>query len=117
MRRLGLLAPSWRLPARDKSIPAWDRLESEQQEDLVERMSVYAAQVELMDAGIGKLTKTLAENGQLKNTLILFVSDNGASAEGGQFGFERRPGGTIGTANSFASYGKAINRILRRLPR
>lgn len=106
MRRLGLLAPSWRLPARDKSIPAWDRLESEQQEDLVERMSVYAAQVELMDAGIGKLTKTLAENGQLKNTLILFVSDNGASAEGGQFGFERRPGGTIGTANSFASYGK-----------
>jgi arylsulfatase A-like enzyme len=106
MRRLGLLAPSWRLPARDKSIPAWDRLESEQQEDLVERMSVYAAQVELMDAGIGKLTKTLAENGQLKNTLILFVSDNGASAEGGQFGFERQPGGTIGTANSFASYGK-----------
>ncbi len=49
------------------------------------------------------LTKTLEANGQLDNTLILFVSDNGASAEGGEFGFERRPGGTLGTANSFAS--------------
>ena len=53
MRQMGLLAPSWSLPARDQSIPAWGSLEAEQQENLVERMSVYASQVERMDAGIG----------------------------------------------------------------
>ena len=53
MRQMGLLASSWSLPARDQSIPAWGSLEAEQQENLVERMSVYASQVERMDAGIG----------------------------------------------------------------
>ncbi|MDR0511001.1 MAG: arylsulfatase [Rikenellaceae bacterium] len=44
-------------------------------------MSVHAAMVECMDRGIGRLTEALRRNGQLDNTLILFLSDNGCSNE------------------------------------
>jgi arylsulfatase len=44
-------------------------------------MEVYAAQVELMDAGIGRIIDALRETGQLDDTLILFLSDNGGSPE------------------------------------
>jgi arylsulfatase len=44
-------------------------------------MAVHAAMVDRMDQGIGKILKALKENGQLDNTLIIFLSDNGASSE------------------------------------
>jgi arylsulfatase len=44
-------------------------------------MEVYAAQVSRMDAGVGRILATLEESDQLANTLVIFLSDNGASAE------------------------------------
>jgi arylsulfatase len=44
-------------------------------------MEVYAAQVELMDRGIGQIVAALKEAGQFENTLVLFLADNGACAE------------------------------------
>jgi len=44
-------------------------------------MAVHAAMVDRMDQGIGRIVNALKQNGQLKNTLIIFLSDNGASAE------------------------------------
>ena len=44
-------------------------------------MEVYAAQVSSMDQGIGRIIETLEASGELGNTLILFLSDNGACAE------------------------------------
>jgi len=44
-------------------------------------MAVHAAMVDRMDRGIGELLETLEKNGQLDNTLILFLSDNGCSNE------------------------------------
>lgn len=44
-------------------------------------MAVYAAQIDCMDQGIGKILQTLKENGELENTLVLFLSDNGGCAE------------------------------------
>ncbi len=44
-------------------------------------MAVHAAMVDVMDQGIGRMIEALRETGQLDNTLILFLSDNGASAE------------------------------------
>ncbi|MBK5722746.1 arylsulfatase [Dysgonomonas sp. Marseille-P4677] len=44
-------------------------------------MAVHAAMVDRMDQGIGELLKTLEENGQLDNTIIFFMSDNGCSNE------------------------------------
>ena len=45
-------------------------------------MEVYAAMLDCMDQGVGRLVDTLKENGQFENTLILFLQDNGGCAEG-----------------------------------
>ncbi len=65
----------------DPEFGDWDSLgkAQKQQEDL--RMAVYAAMVDRMDQNIGKLIDKLTELGELDNTLILFASDNGGSAE------------------------------------
>src|SRR3546814_17623596 len=44
-------------------------------------MEVYAAQIDRMDQGIGRILAALEETGQLDNTLVIFLSDNGACAE------------------------------------
>jgi arylsulfatase len=54
-------------------------------------MEVYAAQDELMDAGVGRIVAALKSDKQLDNTLIVFLSDNGGCAE--KTGRESRPAG------------------------
>ncbi|MCM8527154.1 MAG: sulfatase-like hydrolase/transferase, partial [Lentisphaeraceae bacterium] len=87
--------------------------------DLVYRMATFAAMLDHVDKGIGRMLKTLEESGQLDNTLILFTSDNGACYEWGPYGFDRhsRQGftklhkgdelKTIGTAGTYHSVGSA----------
>ncbi len=105
MRQMRLLEPHWTLPPRPAEVPAWDTLTDAQRKAMTERMAIYAAQVEGMDRGIGQMLAVLEKHRQLDNTLILFLSDNGASPEGGPLGFERSPGGRLGSQSSFASYG------------
>jgi arylsulfatase len=76
----GILSGRWQLSQRDTAVPAWGskiRHPHWQQR----RMEVYAAQVELMDAAIGKVVSALRRSGQLDQTLIIFLSDNGGCAE------------------------------------
>lgn len=68
--------------------PAWDSLDLARQMDLAQRMAVYAAMVESIDIGIGKIIKQLEDSGDLDNTMIIFLSDNGACYEWGPFGFD-----------------------------
>lgn len=68
--------------------PAWDSLGEDRQKDLARRMAVFAAMVEGVDKGVGKIVEHLRETGDLDNTLILFLSDNGACYEWGPFGFD-----------------------------
>lgn len=70
----------------NRELPAWDTLPPDRQADLTRRMSLYAALVQKMDENVGKVVTRLREAGQLDNTLILFLSDNGANLEGGLFG-------------------------------
>ncbi len=63
--------------------PAWTELTDKQRSEWVTEMATYAAMVEIMDDGIGEIVAALKERGQFKNTLILFLSDNGATYEGG----------------------------------
>jgi arylsulfatase len=51
-------------------------------------MATFAAMVEHVDTGIGRLIMDLEEHGDLDQTLILFMSDNGACYEWGPFGFD-----------------------------
>jgi arylsulfatase A-like enzyme len=69
-------------------------------------MEIYAAQIDSIDQNLGKLIAKLKELDQFENTMILFLSDNGCSSEGGPGGFnngnEKAP---IGAATTHASAG------------
>ena len=73
-------------------LPAWDSLTKEQQTDLAHRMAIFAAMVDIMDKNIGRVMDTLKKNGELDNTFIIFMSDNGACAEWHEFGFDGKTG-------------------------
>src|SRR5262245_47228840 len=72
--------------------PAWDTLDVDRRADLARRMAVYAAMVECMDRNIGRVIDDLKKNGELDNTLVFFLSDNGACAEWDPFGFDGSSG-------------------------
>ncbi len=66
--------------------PKWESLSEQQRDDLDSIMAAYACCIDSIDENIGKLTQHLAELGRLNNTVIFFLSDNGASQEGGRLG-------------------------------
>ena len=75
----------------DKENPAWDSIDADRRADLVRRMAIFAAMVDRMDQNIGRVVDDLKKNGDLDNTLILFLSDNGACAEWIPWGFNDDP--------------------------
>ncbi|WP_280818671.1 arylsulfatase [Tamlana crocina] len=79
-KQIGIIKGNVPLPEYPMNLPKWDSLTAAQKdlEDL--RMSVYAAMVERMDVGIGKLMDALKATGQDDNTLIVFLSDNGTDS-------------------------------------
>lgn len=66
--------------------PQWESLSEKQRDDLDSIMAAYAGCIDSIDQNIGKLTQYLEETGELENTAIFFLSDNGACQEGGQLG-------------------------------
>ncbi|GAA5120290.1 arylsulfatase [Luteolibacter yonseiensis] len=82
----GLVPASWQLSPRDPEVPAWDSLDAEQQAACADRMAAYAGMIDRVDQKIGDLVATLKKNNAFENTLILFLSDNGACAEGSILG-------------------------------
>ena len=78
--------------AADKPIPAWDSLPEDRRKDLRGRMATFAAMVDRMDRNIGRVVEYLKATGQLDNTLILYLSDNGACGEWDPFGFDVESG-------------------------
>ena len=80
MKKMGIVSPEWQLTPRDSFIEPWSA-EIEDRDWELANMEVYAAMVELMDEGIGKIVAKLKSDGQLENTLIFFLQDNGACAE------------------------------------
>ena len=76
---LGLIDEGWPLSERDPRVPPWDEVSDKDWQ--TRRMEVYAAQIDRMDQGIGRILQTLKETGQWENTLIVFLADNGGCAE------------------------------------
>ncbi len=76
---MGLL--DCQLAPRDELAVAWDSLSEKDQDMWATRMAIHAAMVHRVDAGIGAIVEQLKTMGSLDNTLVLFLSDNGASAE------------------------------------
>ena len=78
---MGIIKSEWKLSPRYEKVPAWDTLTEKEKDEWDLRMAVYAAQIDRMDQDIGKLLQALEQRHQLDNTIVFFLSDNGASAE------------------------------------
>ncbi|MDH5399810.1 MAG: sulfatase-like hydrolase/transferase, partial [Cyclobacteriaceae bacterium] len=81
----------------------WDSLSNKEQDDLDLEMAVFAAMVDCMDQNIGRIISKLEETGQLDNTLIIYLSDNGSCPYDSNRDFEVPPG----PANSYRTLSAA----------
>ena len=117
MKAIGLLTDNYKLteptgninrfrgsPGGDrvirKKIPLyrpWDSLSEKEKDDLDLEMAVFAAMIDRMDQNIGKVLQKLEDTGELDNTLILFLSDNGSCPYDSNRDFDVPPG----PANSY----------------
>lgn len=129
-RAEGLISSGFRPAPFPEGIPAW-KVDAFQ-EWQAERMAVYAAQVASIDRSTGRILDALRKAGQLDDTLVIFLSDNGAAPDGGlkpvekmlgfapglesnrtfrRDGVEMRPGSgpqvLPGPADTFSAYGLA----------
>jgi len=108
MVEMGILDEKWKLSPRDPEALPWDELADEEKELMDSKMAVYAAQIDRMDLGVGKILNKLKELGKEENTLVLFLSDNGACHESGPLGFDNRKNGVpVGGVDSYMSYGRS----------
>ncbi len=125
----GLIAKDLKISPRPEGIRNWK--DDELHEWQAERMAVYAAQVALIDRGVGRVLDAVRDAGELDNTLVMFLSDNGPAPDGGHIptksmlgftagkptnnwrldGVAMRPGSgpdnMPGPADTFAAYGSA----------
>lgn len=85
-KQLGVVPADARLSPRDPDVPTWESLSPEARRLAARMMEVYAGFLSHTDHHIGRLVDFLKETGEFDNTLIMVVSDNGASAEGGVTG-------------------------------
>ena len=76
-KQLGLVAGGTALPGRHPMLRPWDSLRDEQRALESRGMEVYAGMVENMDHHYGRVISYLQESGELDNTIIIFLSDNG----------------------------------------
>jgi len=77
---LGLIDAKWPLAPPESRVPAWKDAPHRQWE--ADRMAVYAAQIDCLDQNIGRVLEVLDRADVKENTLVAFLSDNGASAQG-----------------------------------
>ncbi|MBA7655311.1 Arylsulfatase [subsurface metagenome] len=74
MIEMGIVKSKWEITPRDSAVPPW-----EQAEDKLwfqRRMEVYAAMVDCLDQGVGRIISALRRTGKFENTLIFFLADN-----------------------------------------
>ncbi|TXK49357.1 arylsulfatase [Pontibacter qinzhouensis] len=100
---LGLLPPNQTIAARDPEVPLWENLNYDTKQLWQAKMEVYAAMVDRVDQNVGRVLHKLKDLGKAENTLIVFISDNGA--QGGYVNPLRRGSsrnsGPIGTPGSY----------------
>jgi arylsulfatase len=97
---MGIVDRRWPLTPRDSTAPAWEDVTGKEARDL--KMAVYAAQIDRLDQGVGRLLAKLRQIGAEDHTLVMFLADNGGCAEEVDRG---KPGVPPGGADSFMSYG------------
>ncbi|MBT5693041.1 MAG: arylsulfatase [Opitutae bacterium] len=79
MNEMGIISPNHKLTPRASK--AWDDLSGEQKDAEDLKMAVYAAMIDRVDQNLGRLFAKVKELGEWDNTLIMFLTDNGACPE------------------------------------
>ncbi|MFO7280467.1 MAG: arylsulfatase [Thermoanaerobacterales bacterium] len=82
----GVVPPHTELSPRPEWVPAWDDLSPDERRVYARYMEAFAAYLTHTDAQVGRLIDRLRETGELDRTLVVVLSDNGASSEGGPTG-------------------------------
>lgn len=83
---MGVIPPGTALAPRNPGVEPWDDLSSNQQVLACRLQEAFAAFLDHTDAQIGRLVDDLGALGELDNTIIMVLGDNGASQEGGPYG-------------------------------
>ncbi len=83
---MGIIPPGTALSAQDPDVPEWETLSDDAKRLYARYMEVYAGFVSFTDHHFGRVVEFLKEIGELDNTLIMVISDNGASSEGSAVG-------------------------------
>jgi arylsulfatase A-like enzyme len=83
---LGVVEAGTELPSPSEHVPDWDGLDADHQRLFARMMEVYAGFLTHADAQIGRVLTALDELDQRENTIVVVVSDNGASGEAGPHG-------------------------------
>jgi arylsulfatase A-like enzyme len=86
-KALGIVPPQTKMPARNDGVKAWDEYGADEKRLFTRLQSAYAGMLDHADRHLARLIGFLEQAGIRDNTLILVLSDNGASQEGGPLGF------------------------------
>ncbi|MGP9831814.1 arylsulfatase [Marinobacter sp. NSM] len=78
MQEMGLVGHKLAANVPFDQLPTWDELTDEQRKIEARKMEIYAAMVDNMDENIGRVMAHLEKAGKLDNTVVMFMSDNGA---------------------------------------
>lgn len=103
---LGLLAPDV-VPHRMVDSREWESLSENERQISAREMEIYAAMVDHVDQAVGRVLEALRQSGELSNTVVVFLSDNGAESRYVHYG----PPPTVadldrmGTADGYVHYG------------
>jgi arylsulfatase len=81
LQAAGIVPAAWELPPRNEAITPWTDLDKAEQRRESRKMELYAAMVSNLDRHVGRILDYLKQNALYDNTLIVFLSDNGAAAE------------------------------------
>lgn len=106
-KRLGLFPAEAELSRLDPDVPRWDSLSADEKRLATRMMEVYAGFLEHADHHFGRILESLDRIGELDNTLIMVVPDNGASSEGGP----------VGAFNEFGWFNNRFESLEEVLPR
>lgn len=106
LQQAGILGPEAVLSDKYKTVADWDSLTEQKKEEQDLLMAIYAAMIDRLDQNIGRLMTQLKESGADENTLIVFLSDNGACQEDTHGRAKQYQAfGPAGSADSYVGYG------------
>jgi len=101
--RLGIVPDGTHLPPRNDSVEPWVEIDDATKRVAVRLQAAYAAMLDHADQHLARLINHLTASDQLDNTVIMVLSDNGASQEGGPLGFVNAMGPYNGLPESMES--------------